>query len=172
MGWLSPTTPSPMSAELDIMGFSHASEGTVASFHSAKPNQVCVLDSLHTLAHAHTTQAPTLAVPMQPLVMSECCSCETQRGEDADLKVRGGARPFFVLDRLQVRPCGESWLGSCACFLRLTRLIRVTRSLSGRPTCTSLTKTPAAFAGRRRPPTPSRTTLAPLCGPCTSEGKS
>jgi len=52
MGWRSPITPSPMSAELDIMGFSHAKSSAVASYHAAKP--------------------------LQPLVMSECCSCETQ----------------------------------------------------------------------------------------------
>lgn len=28
----------------------------------------------------------TMQEPGKPLVMSECCSCETQRGEDADMQ--------------------------------------------------------------------------------------
>ena len=52
-GWISPITPSAMSASLDVMGFSHASAAAVASFHEKQPQQ--------------------------PLVMTECCSCETQR---------------------------------------------------------------------------------------------
>lgn len=59
MGWLSPTTPkTPMSDALDLMGFSHAATGTISQFHQMEP--------------------------AKPLVMSECCSCETQRGEDDD----------------------------------------------------------------------------------------
>ena len=59
MGWLSPTTPrTPMSDALDLMGFSHASAQNIADFHDMEP--------------------------AKPLMMSECCSCETQRGEDAD----------------------------------------------------------------------------------------
>ena len=34
---------------------------------------------------AHALALPSLSSPLQPLVMSECCSCETQRGEDSDL---------------------------------------------------------------------------------------
>jgi hypothetical protein len=60
MGWLSPMTPTNMSAILDVMGFSHAGGNTIQAFHEAEPGK--------------------------PLVMTECCSCETQRGEDADLK--------------------------------------------------------------------------------------
>ena len=60
MGWISPIRPrTPMSDALDVMGFSHASYADVLAFHQAEPQK--------------------------PLVMSECCSCETQRGEDADL---------------------------------------------------------------------------------------
>ena len=51
-------TVTPMSNVLDVMGFSHAAASVVAAFHAADPTK--------------------------PLVMSECCSCETQRGEDAD----------------------------------------------------------------------------------------
>jgi beta-galactosidase/beta-glucuronidase len=59
MGWLSPITPTNMSDVLDVMGFSHASYESIANFHELEP--------------------------MKPLVMSECCSCETQRGEDSDM---------------------------------------------------------------------------------------
>ena len=60
MGWISPIRPrTPMSDALDVMGFSHASYNDVLTFHEAEPDK--------------------------PLVMSECCSCETQRGEDADM---------------------------------------------------------------------------------------
>jgi hypothetical protein len=40
------------------MGCSHCNSGDIDSFHKSRPQQ--------------------------PIVMSECCSCETQRGEDAD----------------------------------------------------------------------------------------
>jgi len=60
MGWISPIRPkTPMSDALDVMGFSHANYNDVLAFHEAEPQK--------------------------PLVMSECCSCETQRGEDADM---------------------------------------------------------------------------------------
>jgi len=60
MGWISPTTPRTMMSDaLDVMGFSHSAYETVAAFHQAEPGK--------------------------PLVMTECCSCETQRAEDADL---------------------------------------------------------------------------------------
>ena len=60
MGWLSPVTPrTPMSDALDIMGMSHASSESVSVFHEREPSR--------------------------PLMMSECCSCETQRGEDEDM---------------------------------------------------------------------------------------
>lgn len=59
MGWLSPMAPrTPMSDALDIMGFSHASGEVIAAFHEREP--------------------------ARPLMMSECCSCEGQRGEDED----------------------------------------------------------------------------------------
>lgn len=41
------------------MGMSHASYNSALAFHMQEPNK--------------------------PLVMTECCSCETQRGEDADM---------------------------------------------------------------------------------------
>ena len=60
MGWLSPVTPrTPMSDAIDIMGMSHASSSSVFAFHEREPQK--------------------------PLMMSECCSCETQRGEDEDM---------------------------------------------------------------------------------------
>lgn len=59
MGWLSPTTPTNMSDILDVMGFSHAGSDVIQKFHEEDPTK--------------------------PLVMSECCSCETQRAEDHDL---------------------------------------------------------------------------------------
>lgn len=43
---------------LDVMGCSHCSTSTINAFHALEPTK--------------------------PYVMSECCSCETQRGEDAD----------------------------------------------------------------------------------------
>ena len=48
-------------ANMQVMGFSHADAATVANFHKNDPTK--------------------------PLVMSECCSCETQRGEDSDQPV-------------------------------------------------------------------------------------
>lgn len=48
-----------MSFELDVQGFSHVSNTDFEQFHAAWP--------------------------LKPLVASECCSCETQRGEDQDL---------------------------------------------------------------------------------------
>lgn len=60
MGWISPTDPgTPMSDLLDVMGMSHNGLDAFTKFHAAEPNK--------------------------PLVATECCSCETQRGEDADL---------------------------------------------------------------------------------------
>lgn len=59
MGWISPVTPrTPMSDALDVMGMSHASSAKVALFHEMEPDK--------------------------PLAMTECCSCQNQRGEDAD----------------------------------------------------------------------------------------
>jgi hypothetical protein len=59
MGWLSPTAPrTPMSDALDLMGFSHVSSAVIAAFHDREP--------------------------AKPLTMSECCSCEGQRGENDD----------------------------------------------------------------------------------------
>ena len=49
----------PMSKQLDVQGFSHVNTHTFSSYHAAWP--------------------------LQPLAGTECCSCETQRGEDADL---------------------------------------------------------------------------------------
>ena len=60
MGWLSPVNPrTPMSDALDVMGMSHAGGNDVAAFHEREPGK--------------------------PLAMTECCSCENQRGEDGDL---------------------------------------------------------------------------------------
>lgn len=59
MGWISPVTPrTPMSDAMDVMGMSHASAQKVGAFHQAEPDK--------------------------PLAMTECCSCQNQRGEDAD----------------------------------------------------------------------------------------
>ncbi len=58
----------PMSAELDVQGFSHVDDGVFKSYHAAWP--------------------------ARPLVASECCSCETQRGEDADL-AHNASRVFY-----------------------------------------------------------------------------
>jgi hypothetical protein len=69
MGWLSPMTPTNMSALLDVMGFSHAGSDTIDKFHRLQP------------------QTPT--------AMTECCSCETQRGEDADLKAIWDPSVFY-----------------------------------------------------------------------------
>ena len=44
---------------LDIQGFSHQSDSAFLDFH--------------------------IKYPEKPLVATECCSCESQRGEDADL---------------------------------------------------------------------------------------
>ena len=43
---------------LDVMGMSHANSAKVAAFHQMEPDK--------------------------PLAMTECCSCQNQRGEDAD----------------------------------------------------------------------------------------
>lgn len=62
MGWQgrNATAPlTPISFALDVFGMSHQSTATLNTFHAT--------------------------MPYKPLVMSECCSCETQRGEDADL---------------------------------------------------------------------------------------
>lgn len=60
IGWTLPPDPrTPMSIELDVMGLSHAGSNTIDAFHNAEPDK--------------------------PLVATECCSCETQRGEDGDL---------------------------------------------------------------------------------------
>jgi hypothetical protein len=69
MGWLSPTHPTNMSDLLDVMGFSHPDYGTVLAFHQQEPGK--------------------------PLVANECCSCETQRGEDNDLKPDWNPTVYF-----------------------------------------------------------------------------
>ena len=59
MGWIAPVKPRTlMSDALDVMGMSHASSQNLETFHAVEPDK--------------------------PLVMTECCSCENQRGEDAD----------------------------------------------------------------------------------------
>ena len=59
MGWISPVSPrTPMSDALDVMGMSHASSSSVRAFHEMEPDK--------------------------PLAMTECCSCQNQRGEDSD----------------------------------------------------------------------------------------
>jgi hypothetical protein len=47
-----------MSDALDVMGMSHASSDNLATFHAVEPEK--------------------------PVVMTECCSCQSQRGEDSD----------------------------------------------------------------------------------------
>ena len=69
MGWLSPIHPTNMSAALDVMGFSHAGSKDVATYHELQPEK--------------------------PLVMTECCSCETQRGEDADQRPAWSPGTFY-----------------------------------------------------------------------------
>ena len=60
MGWISPVRPrTPMSDALDVMGTSHVSYEQLFEFHRTEPGK--------------------------SLVMTECCSCQTQRGEDDDL---------------------------------------------------------------------------------------
>jgi len=60
MGWISPIWPgTPMSTALDVMGCSHCSRNDMLTYHMKEPTK--------------------------PLVMTECCSCENQRGEDADM---------------------------------------------------------------------------------------
>ena len=60
MGWISPINPgTPMSTALDVMGCSHCNGNDMETFHRKEP--------------------------AKPLVMTECCSCESQRGEDGDL---------------------------------------------------------------------------------------
>ena len=62
MGWQSPEAVeagSPISDVFDVMGMSHQSPAVLQAYHAA--------------------------APFKAVVMSECCSCETQRGEDADL---------------------------------------------------------------------------------------
>jgi beta-galactosidase/beta-glucuronidase len=59
MGWISPIWPgTPMSTALDVMGCSHCGAQDMLKYHEKEPTK--------------------------PLVMTECCSCENQRGEDAD----------------------------------------------------------------------------------------
>ena len=59
IGWISPVSPrTQLSDALDVMGMSHASSENLAAFHAVEPEK--------------------------PLVMTECCSCQNQRGEDAD----------------------------------------------------------------------------------------
>ena len=57
-----------MSQILDIQGFSHVPAWFFADYHAVWPNK--------------------------PLVASECCSCETQRGEDSDLGPYGPTCPL------------------------------------------------------------------------------
>ena len=59
----------PLSALLDVMGMSHQPPAVVTAFHVAEP--------------------------FKPLVMSECCSCETQRGEDADQPLNASRAVYF-----------------------------------------------------------------------------
>lgn len=76
MGWQSPQAVeagTPISDVFDVMGMSH--------------------QSLHTLEAYHA------AAPFKAVVMSECCSCETQRGEDADLLLsRNVSTVYFSSD--------------------------------------------------------------------------
>ena len=57
IGWVN-VNPTAMSGLLDVMGFSHSNANNIANFHAK--------------------------VPTQPVAATECCSCESQRGEDAD----------------------------------------------------------------------------------------
>lgn len=72
-GWGTCTYDSPitalvnMSVQLDVQGFSHVQDFVFENF--------------------------KLLAPDKPLAATECCSCETQRGEDADLPLAPGV--FF-----------------------------------------------------------------------------
>lgn len=62
LGWQGPnaTRPrQPFDDVVDVVGMSHQSAATLGAFHAASP--------------------------YKPLAMTECCSCETMRGADADL---------------------------------------------------------------------------------------
>jgi hypothetical protein len=60
MGWISPIWPgTPMSTALDVMGCSHCNRNDMLTYHIKEPTK--------------------------PLVMTECCSCLNQRGEDSDM---------------------------------------------------------------------------------------
>ena len=54
----------PISKMLDVMGMSHQTSAVLDRWHEEEPDKL--------------------------VVMTECCSCETQRGEDADLMARAG----------------------------------------------------------------------------------
>lgn len=59
IGWISPVSPrTQISDVLDVMGMSHVGADDLVKFHAIEPEK--------------------------PLVMTECCSCQNQRGEDAD----------------------------------------------------------------------------------------
>ena len=59
----------PMADALDVMGMSHAGTNTLTDFHNREPSK--------------------------PLVATECCSCGSQRGEDADLQSEWGPNVFY-----------------------------------------------------------------------------
>jgi hypothetical protein len=85
----------PISSMLDVMGMSHQTGATFDAWHTAEPEKL--------------------------VVATECCSCETQRGEDADLMPfrSSTASPFVynsnensacVMNRTQTSN-GVEWIG-------------------------------------------------------------
>ena len=92
-----------MSDALDVMGFSHDSYETIYAFHKAEPGK--------------------------PLVMTECCSCETQRGEDDDLP-RNASEVYYsslnggCLASQTQTSNAQPWMGGTFVWVRFARLSR------------------------------------------------
>jgi hypothetical protein len=86
-----------MSDNLDVMGMSHASAASMTSFHSARPKQPLVMSECAFPSPNVPSCAPhTARQPTRPHLTPHPqagCSCETQRGEDADLPK--GATVYF-----------------------------------------------------------------------------
>ena len=75
---VSPGTP--ISKMLDVMGMSHQTGAALETWHAAEPDKL--------------------------VVMTECCSCETQRGEDADLMAfRASTAAPFVYNSNENSAC-------------------------------------------------------------------
>jgi hypothetical protein len=88
MGWIAPVTPrTPMSDALDVMGMSHAN----LAKGKRETNDILGSHALPLLLPLPSLSEPTPVMkfhqqePTKPLVMTECCSCQNQRGEDGDM---------------------------------------------------------------------------------------